>query len=47
MEVELTCPTCGSQVRKTLSFSKNQDNHEGAIWNFIHHYWTDTAKMRH
>ena len=25
-------------VRKTLSFSKNQDNHEGAIWNFIHHY---------
>jgi IS1 family transposase/transposase-like protein len=25
-------------VRKTLSFSKNIDNHVGAIWNFIHHY---------
>ncbi len=25
-------------VRKTLSFSKNLDNHIGAIWNFIHHY---------
>ena len=25
-------------VRKTLSFSKKQANHEGAIWNFIHHY---------
>jgi IS1 family transposase len=25
-------------VRKTLSFSKKQVNHEGAIWNFIHHY---------
>jgi insertion element IS1 protein InsB len=25
-------------VRKTLSFSKNLENHMGAIWNFIHHY---------
>jgi len=25
-------------VRKTLSFSKNIDNHIGAIWFFIHHY---------
>ena len=25
-------------VRKTLSFSKKQTNHVGAIWNFIHHY---------
>lgn len=25
-------------VRKTLSFSKKQDNHVGAIWNFIHEY---------
>ena len=25
-------------VRKTLSFSKKHQNHEGAIWNFIHHY---------
>ena len=25
-------------VRKTLSFSKKQENHVGAIWNFIHHY---------
>jgi len=25
-------------VRKTLSFSKNLDNHIGTIWNFIHHY---------
>lgn len=25
-------------VRKTLSFSKNIENHVGAIWNFIHHY---------
>jgi IS1 family transposase len=25
-------------VRKTLSFSKNLDNHIGAIWNFIHYY---------
>ena len=25
-------------VRKTLSFSKSQENHEGAIWNFIKHY---------
>lgn len=25
-------------VRKTLSFSKKQINHVGAIWNFIHHY---------
>jgi insertion element IS1 protein InsB len=25
-------------VRKTLSFSKNLENHIGAIWNFIHHY---------
>lgn len=25
-------------VRKTLSFSKNLNNHISAIWNFIHHY---------
>jgi IS1 family transposase len=25
-------------VRKTLSFSKKQENHVGAIWFFIHHY---------
>ena len=25
-------------VRQTLSFSKNLDNHIGAIWNFIHYY---------
>jgi insertion element IS1 protein InsB len=25
-------------VRKTLSFSKNIENHIDAIWNFIHHY---------
>jgi IS1 family transposase len=25
-------------VRKTLSFSKNLDNHIGAIWYFIYHY---------
>jgi IS1 family transposase len=25
-------------VRKTLSFSKNVENHIGAIWYFIHHY---------
>ena len=25
-------------VRKTLSFSKNLENHIGAIWYFIHHY---------
>ncbi len=25
-------------VRKTLSFSKNLENHVGAIWYFIHYY---------
>jgi len=25
-------------VRKTLSFSKKQANHIGAIWYFVHHY---------
>ena len=25
-------------VRKSLSFSKDLDNHIGAIWYFIHHY---------
>jgi IS1 family transposase len=25
-------------VRKTLSFSKKQENHVGAIWYFVHHY---------
>jgi len=25
-------------VRKTLSFSKNIENHAGAVWNFVHHY---------
>ena len=28
----------GRIVRNTLSFSKNIDNHIGAIWNFIHCY---------
>ena len=28
----------GRLVRKTVSFSKKQANHVGAIWNFIHHY---------
>ena len=28
----------GRIVRNTLSFSKNAENHIGAIWNFIHHY---------
>lgn len=25
-------------VRRRLSFSKKHSHHEGAIWNFIHHY---------
>ncbi|PPT10906.1 hypothetical protein CKA32_007036 [Geitlerinema sp. FC II] len=25
-------------MRKALSFSKNLENHVGAIWYFIHHY---------
>lgn len=25
-------------VRKTLSFSKQLDNHIGAVWYFVHHY---------
>ncbi len=25
-------------VRKTLSFSKNMENHAGAVWNFVNHY---------
>ncbi|NKN34561.1 IS1 family transposase [Marichromatium bheemlicum] len=25
-------------VRKSLAFSKNQENYLGALWNFIHHY---------
>ncbi|MBN8559449.1 MAG: IS1 family transposase, partial [Leptolyngbya sp. UWPOB_LEPTO1] len=25
-------------VRKTLSFSKDVNNHIAAIWNFIHYY---------
>lgn len=29
---------CSRLVRKTLSFSKNFFNHEGAIWYFVHHY---------
>ena len=29
-------------VRKTLSFSKDRENHSGAIWYFIHH---DTASL--
>ncbi|HHS99456.1 MAG TPA: IS1 family transposase [Thiomicrospira sp.] len=31
-------------VRKTLSFSKKQANHVGAIWLFIHHYNTERQK---
>ncbi len=30
-------------VRKTLSFSKNLENHIGAIWNFVHHYNLEIA----
>ena len=30
-------------VRKSLSFSKNLDNHIGAIWYFIHHYNAEIA----
>jgi IS1 family transposase len=29
---------CESWVRKSLSFSKNSENHIGAIWYFIHDY---------
>ncbi len=25
-------------VRKTLSFSKNMENHAGAVRDFVHHY---------
>ena len=31
-------------VRKTLSFSKDIENHIGAIWNFIHHYNEEKIK---
>jgi IS1 family transposase len=31
-------------VRKSLSFSKNVENHIGAIWYFIHDYNTQLAK---
>jgi len=30
-------------VRSTLSFSKNINNHIGAVWNFVHHYNADIA----
>ncbi len=30
-------------VRSTLSFSKNINNHIGAIWNFVHHYNANIA----
>ena len=30
-------------VRGTLSFSKNINNHIGAIWNFVHHYNANIA----
>jgi IS1 family transposase len=30
-------------VRKTLSFSKNLENHIGTIWNFVHHYNLEIA----
>lgn len=29
---------CSRLVRKSYAFSKNDDNHQGAIWYFIHHY---------
>lgn len=32
-------------VRKTLSFSKNVNNHIAAIWNFIHHYNEQRRRM--
>jgi IS1 family transposase len=32
----------GRLVRKTLAFSKKQENHIGAIWYLIHH---DTASL--
>ena len=31
-------------VRKSLSFSKNVENHIGAIWYFIHDYNAQLAK---
>ena len=33
-------------VRKTLSFSKNVNNHIAAIWNFIHHYNAQRRRTR-
>ena len=33
----------GRLVRKTLSFSKKQANHIGAIWEFVHHYNANIA----
>jgi len=32
------CQRISRLVRSTLSFSKNLENHIGAIWYFIHHY---------
>lgn len=32
-------------VRKSLSFSKNVENHIGAIWYFIHDYNAQLAKV--
>ena len=33
-------------VRKTLSFSKKQANHDGAIWFYIHHHNATIAARR-
>jgi insertion element IS1 protein InsB len=29
---------CSRLVRQNYAFSKTDANHEGALWNFIHHY---------
>lgn len=34
---------CSRLVRKTLSFSKKEANHVGAIWYFVHHYNRELA----
>ncbi len=36
---------CSRLVRKTLSFSKNLENHIGAIWYFIHDY--NARRLQH
>ena len=38
---------CSRLVRKTLSFSKKEANHIGAIWYFIHDYNAQQRAKRH